>query len=462
MPDRQVAHAISTKGKAEEKNDEEKESKPVLQNLLAALALGAKSVNALPYTSSKRAKKRLAVMSHVGNKDSSDLLSDDDDDNDNDNSISDSDASNDDDDDELAYFTAFKEFRTASTEVKEEIASTLKDILEAVELGTMIEDDQHDYTDDKTLTSADKDGKKRSMETNSFAFGAFINPLSLSNVKKQRKEQEQLQLFEDPLLWNACSEASEALLERVEVFLNESSKDQSANKSSLAKSQQQGNDGNNTKVQVMISNIVDVKKPQVAYDFSKDIDNARETPYIPLVASSLAQSHRKLFPIPGHGLESSYLPEDLIAPIEYYDNPLRHEIENFEYQPWQLESPTEEQIGEHGLGCTLFSENISSFIDKRTNNLNMKGCAWIDRESDLIALSSRLTQKSVREIAVDLEAHSWRSFGGFTCLMQISVRQSSGDECDDKKSKVNFNYTIVPFIRIVFTIIFSFRIFVIF
>lgn len=45
---------------------------------------------------------------------------------------------------------------------------------------------------------------------------------------------------------------------------------------------------------------------------------------------------------------------------------------------------------------------------------------WIDQEHDLISLSKLLNQE--KEYAIDLEHHSYRSYQGFTCLIQISTR----------------------------------------
>lgn len=46
--------------------------------------------------------------------------------------------------------------------------------------------------------------------------------------------------------------------------------------------------------------------------------------------------------------------------------------------------------------------------------------AWIDSEEQLSALAHALTL--VKEYAIDLENHAYRSFQGFCCLMQISTR----------------------------------------
>lgn len=45
---------------------------------------------------------------------------------------------------------------------------------------------------------------------------------------------------------------------------------------------------------------------------------------------------------------------------------------------------------------------------------------WIDTKEGLDGLLDKL--RTTREIAVDLEHHSYRTFSGFLCLMQISTR----------------------------------------
>jgi len=45
---------------------------------------------------------------------------------------------------------------------------------------------------------------------------------------------------------------------------------------------------------------------------------------------------------------------------------------------------------------------------------------WVDTPQDFQIMLSKL--RSATEIAVDLEHHSYRSYAGFLCLMQISIR----------------------------------------
>eukprot|EP01006_Ploeotia_vitrea_P032413 TRINITY_DN64627_c0_g1_i1.p1 TRINITY_DN64627_c0_g1~~TRINITY_DN64627_c0_g1_i1.p1 ORF type:complete len:982 (-),score=68.44 TRINITY_DN64627_c0_g1_i1:142-3087(-) len=52
--------------------------------------------------------------------------------------------------------------------------------------------------------------------------------------------------------------------------------------------------------------------------------------------------------------------------------------------------------------------------------LDKVSCQWIDTAAELQELKNTLMQQT--EIAVDLEHHSYRSFQGFLCLMQISTR----------------------------------------
>jgi exosome complex exonuclease RRP6 len=47
---------------------------------------------------------------------------------------------------------------------------------------------------------------------------------------------------------------------------------------------------------------------------------------------------------------------------------------------------------------------------------------WIESSQEFSTMLGEL--RSAKEIAVDLEYHSYRSFTGFVCLMQISTRQS--------------------------------------
>ena len=132
--------------------------------------------------------------------------------------------------------------------------------------------------------------------------------------------------------------------------------------------------------------------------------------------------------MPGHGLESrqyggasaEYLqsiPDDIIAPSDHYPHPYTDEINTLEYRPYQLQV----ESGKSGIYGTSGTLNNPALSD-------MKG-VWIDTEEDLKKLVDRINDggNEMREIAIDLEAHSFRSFSGFVCLMQLSLRRPKVD-----------------------------------
>ncbi|EED91526.1 predicted protein, partial [Thalassiosira pseudonana CCMP1335] len=55
---------------------------------------------------------------------------------------------------------------------------------------------------------------------------------------------------------------------------------------------------------------------------------------------------------------------------------------------------------------------------------------WIGNEDEMTELATRINDGEqsgeIREIALDLEAHSHRTFAGFVCLIQLSIHISSG------------------------------------
>jgi exosome complex exonuclease RRP6 len=85
--------------------------------------------------------------------------------------------------------------------------------------------------------------------------------------------------------------------------------------------------------------------------------------------------------------------------VPHYSNPYEHEIAAFQPDDAQLAPPAAEQM---------------------YPPLHATPCHWVDTEPALQQLRARL--QACPEFAVDLEAHSYRSYRGFVCLMQISTR----------------------------------------
>jgi exosome complex exonuclease RRP6 len=89
------------------------------------------------------------------------------------------------------------------------------------------------------------------------------------------------------------------------------------------------------------------------------------------------------------------------APFIYvysYPHPYEYEISAFNFLPEQLTTTKEHKYPP----------------------LTETPLHWVDTYQALEQLKVKLEQE--KEFAVDLEAHSYRSFQGFVCLMQISTR----------------------------------------
>jgi len=85
--------------------------------------------------------------------------------------------------------------------------------------------------------------------------------------------------------------------------------------------------------------------------------------------------------------------------VPHYSNPYEYEISSFR--------PDEAQL--------------TRTAERMYPPLHTTPCHWIDTEPALQELRVRLNAAS--EFSIDLEAHSYRSYRGFVCLMQISTRE---------------------------------------
>mmetsp|Transcript_3835 Transcript_3835/g.7345 ORF Transcript_3835/g.7345 Transcript_3835/m.7345 type:complete len:1001 (-) Transcript_3835:217-3219(-) len=263
--------------------------------------------------------------------------------------------------------------------------------------------------------------------------------------------------FNDPVLWEHAAEACDILSERVDQYIQnvkegriglEGAKVSEAVErfGELARNKVKGG------LQQILSGLVEMEKPQVKYNFYGTVQNSRTEPFVPQLHPDKPFSLNSSFilePIPGHGLETrqfggssgDYLqsvPNDIIAPFEHYPHPYREEIERLKYRPWQLTVDVGDN-GTHGTSGTLNNPSLS-----QSNGV------WIDTVADLMKLANRIAQggDNMREIAIDLEAHSFRSFSGFTCLMQVSLRRPTvnGGEMaqpSEKDNKIDTAYDFV-------------------
>ena len=241
-------------------------------------------------------------------------------------------------------------------------------------------------------------------------------------------------------LWNESYDCQETMLDRVERYLYYGN--QKDGKSIHSNYELESNNlppfKNNIKggLNRIIMNTVDMEKPQSTYLFK--LDNSRTEIWIP-------PNHSKsdLPPLEkGHGLiirssgtqNISYhnddeLEEDVLveAPSMYYPHPFQNIIQTFSYTKQQLSLPSQQSTD---TNTTLF----------KPMNIDQT-CLFIDNEQQLSQIANIISKYDINLMAVDLEHHSYRSFHGFTCLMQISIRIPEHDET----TETNYDKSVIDY-----------------
>lgn len=352
--------------------DADHEALPSLPKLLASLALGARSVNNLPIASTPS--------------------SDDDG----------STGGGEEEDDEFAFRMSLPEFASLNNEARQSLSSLLCKALEGTDHLTQLQqmDDSGDGGD------------------------AYE--------------------FDDPELWERCADACDALLDRVTSYITsynssdvENLVDAIGTVSSQARNKASNSYGR------MIQGLASMEKPQNIFQgfVTHPPQNSRGEPFVPIVfdAEKQAMLDGGEFNRDGHGFDSKnysgdsnngndvditrrkYAP-DMVAPNHHYDHPYREEIESLEYRPWQLDV------------SGIDSNDDEKIIEQAKYKTTGDHGVWIDNEDDLSELAQRITQGQadgeIHEIALDLEAHSHRTFAGFVCLIQLSIRRPDKNNSD--------------------------------
>uniref|UniRef100_A0A8C8HUC0 Exosome complex component 10 n=1 Tax=Oncorhynchus tshawytscha TaxID=74940 RepID=A0A8C8HUC0_ONCTS len=147
-----------------------------------------------------------------------------------------------------------------------------------------------------------------------------------------------------------------------------------------------------------------VTRPQLK--FREKVDNSN-TPFTP----KIFVKPNAIKPLPSC---RSQRPEDLDVPAALADfihqQRTQEHVEDMFAHPYQYE-----------LDHLALPENLLSKPEPQMYKpLAETKCSFIDNLEDLVAVNEKLAKTS--EFAVDLEHHSYRSFLGITCLMQISTR----------------------------------------
>jgi ribonuclease D len=401
---------------------------PSLPRLLASLALGARSVGSLPLAREEKKEKKNELGGRAR------CNEDDDDDGEY-------------DDDEFSFRMSLPEFAALNADARTSLSSLLCRALRGVSRYSGDDDDVDD--------------------------GGNSNENDGDDVDVDRQNDDTSYQFDDPELWEKCADACDALYDRVSYYIASASSRAAddddddagmsalsamANASRMARMNARGSHMR------MTSALVDMERPQDVYMgfLSRPVQNDRSSPFVPNISHDDVKrrgvddgTYRR----EGHGLDrrdGSSLgggggggddandgggqdltrrryTADMIAPSYHFDHPYREEIESLEYRKWQLD------VSE------LVSKNPEE-IARDNNNHDGKGGegededgVWISTEDDLARLVARIYDDEddeddggsegeggcggSREIALDLEAHSHRTFAGYVCLIQLSIRR---------------------------------------
>lgn len=241
----------------------------------------------------------------------------------------------------------------------------------------------------------------------------------------------------DPLLWEEAADVCDRLVEQVEDYLEQSQQDGGDPLSSayatgkiLSSSSKAFRETAASQwAQIQRNTRQDIPKPQDLYQIP--IDNKRTTPFIPSMLELLSHKPNAIEPLPsdwmttaallpGHGYDSRWgelkkssittttnpTQDRRIAPSVHCPHPYETEIRSFSSSSSFLASVLQDQP----------PANIYAVPEDA-----MKA-EWVDTVEALEQCSAQIARAQV--IAVDLEAHSHRTFAGITCLMQISIRDS--------------------------------------
>lgn len=210
-------------------------------------------------------------------------------------------------------------------------------------------------------------------------------------------------LANDESVYDHVIDLVDKLLEDANLFMDDAS---GLKKSNLSKISSLSMSLNKDRILQQQSNI---DKPCF-----KDIDNSRERAFRP----RLLTKYNQLKPL---NLTERYYSKDndiirkssnyeeliqngYIMPKYYYDHPYEYELMNLSYKSWQLEEPDQR----------LYSNQV---IQRLKTSIIEEEIPLYENEDELNSMIDEL--KLCREIAIDLEHHSLRSFQGFTCLIQV-------------------------------------------
>ncbi|KAA1473827.1 hypothetical protein DENSPDRAFT_780589 [Dentipellis sp. KUC8613] len=184
-------------------------------------------------------------------------------------------------------------------------------------------------------------------------------------------------------------ESMDQLLERADICLDQYSGRTKAPAIAINPTQPAAQKTSRPKgrLEPVIQHAPQLAKPQLK--FKRKVDNTNGVVWYP----SLRHKYNAQVP-----LGFNFHPNDEDPSVSLAPHPYRHEITNIAYPPQMFKSQA--PISPKSFEDTPFT--------------------WVSTPEAFAAMLAKL--KTSSEIAIDLEYHSYRTFGGFVCLMQVSNR----------------------------------------
>ena len=157
------------------------------------------------------------------------------------------------------------------------------------------------------------------------------------------------------------------------------------------------------KDRLLRANVMNIQKPQLL--FLNEIDNSRNRPFYP----RLTYKPHAIVPLdlteqqtPVSNSSSSSVTDIVVnGPSTFYAHPYESELRKLKYGNWQLSQPN-----------FTIPQLTVPIPDERP-------FAYVETKNELRTLVSEIISSDAKEIALDLENHSFRSFQGISCLLQV-------------------------------------------
>lgn len=217
------------------------------------------------------------------------------------------------------------------------------------------------------------------------------------------------------VLFDHVVEMIDLLLEDVDLKLDDACNAHTAGSSSVV------GVGDSSKLRfavdkdTMMQNRVMNTIPKSQLLFANSIDNTRETPFRPrLTAKPFLLSPLDLMEIPQDASVIGTMP---FGPFTHYANPYEREIVEFKCNStWFDKLDAWLVVGRPSSTCP------AQLAEDGSSNGDDDDFEFVSTSAQMDAMIEDLSAPDVRELAIDLEHHAFRSFQGFTCLMQLSTR----------------------------------------